>query len=603
MNARSSASGFVAPVLDEAGLERLLTQQGYRAEDRAAVRAFGRVVSRAQLQADFLDGFLARGNAPVSEGLADAEAQFCDELLNICAWRGEPEWFNRLAFKWSQCLDLGVDDDFPWSAAGALIAACRERLVGGRAEIFQLELDLLTGLVRVVWALTAHLSNVALARERARADSAAYAEPGTGLPNRQHFERLLERAVSAASAEKPVGLTLLRVHAGPAGEGLIVEEQESLRRAISERLREVVRDQDVLCATGENEWALVQCRVSSSGQVLLAANKLREVAIGVLARAGKGVSMTALVGGACAPADGQNAAALERAARDALRVGRGARQAVTLFNPDVAKAAEAENQFEREFLRALHLQHFELHLQPQVASSDGACVSAEALLRWQRENGQWVAPPTLIDLAGRLGMSSQLSRMLIARLGRIADELARAKVNVRVMLNLTAEDVRDPELPDLVHQSLANWRVARGRVGFELTEGAVLSDDPVVDAVLSRLREQGAVVSLDDFGTGYSSLAHLRRLPVDELKIDRRFVAGMHAGHRDMAIVEAVLALAQAFGLQTVAEGVEKSAEAETLTRLGCNQLQGFLIARPMPVARFIAWWQARQTAPSAAVE
>ncbi len=593
MSARVSSFAFTPPALSAEALRRLLEMQGYREADRAAIRAFGRVISRDQIQDDFLAGFLARAGAPVDEHAAVAEAEFCDELLNICFWQGDPDWFDRLAARWCACLDAGVTDDFPWSAGGALMAACRERLVGGRAQICELELDLLTGLLRATWALAAHMANVSLARERARAEAFALAEPSTGLPNRKHFEALLVSALAAASEQSPVGLIVLRLlPASGAATGLIVETQERLRRQISARLREAVREGDVLCSTADDEWSLVQCRMRSSGQTPLAANKLQQVAEHVLGLAGPQVHMAVAAGCASAPADGRDAAALEHAARAALFVGGSRGEAVTLFSAEVAREAETERQLEREFTRALHLQRFELYLQPQIACGSGACDSVEALLRWQREDGQWVPPPAVFEVATRLGMVAQVSRLLIARAARIANELARAQVDVRVMLNLTASDVRDIELPDLVSQALANWRVPPGRLGFELTEGAVLSDDPAVEQVLQRLRAQGAIVALDDFGTGYSSLAHLRRLPVDELKIDRQFVSGIRSGRRDAAIVEAVLALARAFDLETVAEGVETQADADVLIAMGCDRLQGYLFARPAPVAEFIAWWR-----------
>ena len=603
MSARLADSDFCAPALSAKALQRLLAMQGYREADRAAIRAFGRVISRDDIQDDFLAGFLARAGAPVDARAALSEAEFCDELLNICFWKGEPDWFDRLATRWCACLDAGVGDDFPWSAGGALMAACRERLVGGRAAIVELELDLLTGLLRVIWALSAHLANVALARERTRGEALALAETSTRLPNRVYFERLLSSKVTEATENAPVGLIILRLlPASASANGLIVEAREQLRRQISDRLREVVREGDILCVTGGDEWALVQSGMRSPGQTLLAANKLQQVAECMLGHAGPHVRMAVGAGCASAPADGRDAATLERAARAALFVGGNRGQSVTMFDTDVAREAEAETLFEQEFTRALHLQRFELYLQPQVTCGTGRCSSVEALLRWQREDGQWVPPPAIIDVAARLGMVAQVSRLLIARVARIADELARADVDVRIMLNLTATDVRDVELPDLVAQSLANWRVPPGRVGFELTEGAVLSDDPVVEQVLSRLRAQGAIVALDDFGTGYSSLAHLRRLPIDELKIDRQFVSGIRSGHRDAAIVEAVLALARAYDLETVAEGVETQADADVLSAMGCDRLQGYLFARPASVAEFIAWWHAHHENAAAAL-
>ena len=580
--------------LDEAALARLLSQQGFKPEDRAAVRAFGRVVGREQLQADFSVAFLARAGAPVDPAAAEAEAAFCDELLNICQWQGEADWFNRLAACWLRCLACGVSDLFPWAACGALLSACRDRLVGGRAEVFQLEMDLLTGLVRGVWALTAYLSEVALVRERETVKSFSLTDPHTGLPNRRRFEHVLDAALGVASEDWPVGLVILNLRISGGATSMLIADREHLQRAVSEQLAAAIRDGDVLCRTGEDEWSLVLCAVRTSAQVLLAAHKLRDVALAAAAPICAGWHVEACAGGACGPSDGSDPAALERAARNALFAASDARQPVAMYCPEVAQLSRTASSLEQEFLRALAMQRFELFLQPQIDVAGGACHSVEALLRWRRAEGDWVAPPAIVDLAERAGAGGQLIRALLSRQARVVDELARAGVDVTVMLNLTAKDVRDPDLPELVHQSLANWRVAEARVGFELTEGALLVNEPAVARVVTALRAAGHTVALDDFGTGYSSLSHLRRLPVDELKIDRQFVAGVCADPKDRAMVEALLVLARAFGLRVVAEGVESEAQAACLSELGCDRLQGYFLARPMTTEAFVRWWRAR---------
>ncbi len=595
MNSPRPESLFQPPPLDALGLQHLLQMHGYQPADRAAIRAFGRVIQREQLEDDFLEGFLSRDSAPSLPAAAAAEANFCDELLNVCLWEGDPQWFNRLAMLWCTCLDLGVDECFVWVCSGTLLAVCRERLVGGRAEIFQLELDLLTGLVRVVWALAAHLSSVSVARARTLSSIASEAPQVGGVPSRGSFERTFARMCEAATPDTRLGLMIVKLQTAPAKAMLMPAERDAIHQALCDGWRDVLRKDDVLSRVGEYEWALLLPNVRTSGQLLLAGNKLREVALSALAKIGLGEGVDVVVGGACAPDDACDAPSLERAARDALQAGGRGRQGITLFGEAVKSALSAESQIEQEFLRAIHLQRFELYLQPQVACGDGRCDSAEALLRWQRDDGQWVPPPAVFDIAARLGQQGLLTRMLVARVARMADELARSGVPVRVMLNLTADDVHDPELPDLVEQSMANWRVPAGRIGFELTEDAVLADDPVVDRVLARLRELGAIVALDDFGTGYSSLTHLRRLPVDELKIDRQFVAGMHTEPQDAAIVDAILALARAFGLDTVAEGVESSDQAAVLESKGCMRLQGMCISPAVPLSRFVAWWLARE--------
>jgi len=600
MNLPAVTTGFQAPPLDAEGLEHVLAAHGFQPEDRAAVRAFGRVIQRRELEDVFLRDFLTRDSSPSLPAAAAAEAEFCNELLNVCLWDGGPDWFNRLANLWCACRDVGVDERFAWICTGAMLSACREKLVGGRAEIFQLELDLLTGIVRMVWALSSHLTSISHLRERTLAKIEGEGLNTTGVGGRATFNHTLGKLCETADEDARLGLMIIRLHAAPARAVLMPAERERIRRVLQDGWCHVLRHEDVLCCVGENEWALLQPGMRSKAQVLLAANKLREVAHGALARINMDEGLELLIGGACAPDHGNDAEGLERAARDAMNAGTRAHHGITMYGDSVKQALLAENEIEREFLRAIHLQRFELYLQPQIRTVDGQCDSAEALLRWQRADGRWVPPPTVFEIAGRLNQQGRLTRLLIARAARMADELARSGVPVKIALNLTADDVHDPELPDLIEQSMANWRVPIGRLGVELTEGAVLSDKPVVDTVLRRIREMGMSVALDDFGTGYSSLAHLRRLPVDELKIDRQFVNGMHTDHQDAAIIDAVLALAKAMSLETVAEGVETEVQADSLTQMGVERLQGMWISPAIPLAKFVTWWLARQQALTA---
>ncbi|KAA3653593.1 MAG: GGDEF domain-containing protein [Proteobacteria bacterium] len=600
MAAGAAATPLAAPVLDEAALERLLAQQGFQPEDRAAIRAFGRVVSREALQDDFAAVFLTRAGAPVGAEAAAAEAAFCDELLNIARWQGDAGWFNRLAGCWYACLDRGVADHFPWAACGALLSVCRDRLVGGRAEVFQLEMDLLTGLVRVVWALASYLSEVAIAREREKVKAVSLIDAHTGLPNRQRFEHVLAAALGVASEDWPVGLVVLKIHLGAGASALLTGERERLQTAVSAQLAGVIREGDVLCLTGEDEWSLVQCAVRTPAQVMLAAHKLHDVALAAASLVGLAGPVNAIAGGACGPRDAGDARALERAARNALFAARDARQPVAMFTAQVAQLSRTVSSLEQDFHRALALQHFELFLQPQIDVGTGECHCVEALLRWRRAEGNWVAPPAVVELAERFGVAGQMLRSLLSRQARVADELGRAGIDVTVMLNLTAQDIRDPDLPALVRQALGNWRVPVSRVGFELTEGALLVDEPAAAKVVAALRDAGCTVALDDFGTGYSSLSHLRRLPVDELKIDRQFVAGVCVDAQDRAMVEALLVLARAFKLRVVAEGVESEAQATCLTDMGCDRLQGYFLARPMNADAFVRWWRARYGQPVA---
>jgi diguanylate cyclase len=219
------------------------------------------------------------------------------------------------------------------------------------------------------------------------------------------------------------------------------------------------------------------------------------------------------------------------------------------------------------------------------------------LLRWHRNGTEWVPPPQIIDIVSRLGLMPGLSRWLLAQAARTIAELDAEGVDVPVSLNLVAEDLHDEDLPHLVAQMLATWRVPASRLVLEVTESAVIVDRERASRVIQSLRALGCGVSLDDFGTGFSSLAYMRDLPVSELKIDQLFVRDMLHSKRDHAIVTTVQALAHGFGMRVVAEGVEDQTTADALLSMGCDLAQGFLYARAMPQAEFVSWVKARNAA------
>ena len=173
---------------------------------------------------------------------------------------------------------------------------------------------------------------------------------------------------------------------------------------------------------------------------------------------------------------------------------------------------------------------------------------------------------------------------------------AQNEITCGLALNLSAHDVVDPTLPELITDTLRRHRVSPQKIILEITESAVMKDLPAALDNLDRLRRAGLVLSIDDFGTGHSSLAQLKRLPVDELKIDRSFVLSLLPGTEDERIVDSVLRLAHALGLRVVAEGVESAEGLEVLRRLGCEVVQGYYFSRPLAAEDFSRWWKQRQS-------
>lgn len=205
-----------------------------------------------------------------------------------------------------------------------------------------------------------------------------------------------------------------------------------------------------------------------------------------------------------------------------------------------------------------------------------------------------MAPPIIVELIEENGWRTLFTDWLIRAALRQCAALDAAGVNISLSLNLTAGDLLDPDLPELVAQCLETWRIPAGRFTFELTESAMMGDRELGLSVMKKLRELGVRLALDDFGTGYSSLSYLATLPINEIKIDRSFVINMSVSAEGLRIVRAIIDLTHDLGMCSLAEGVESIEQRDQLLALGCQDAQGYLYGKPMPRDEFITWYFAR---------
>ncbi|NTV09911.1 MAG: EAL domain-containing protein, partial [Zoogloea sp.] len=543
-------------------------------------------VPAQQIAARFSQRLLASGDAQAT--LSQAEGRFCSEFLQLATADFEPAGLGRLSALWLKCLRAGSSEAFLSRTANAFVGACTSGLIDGRAQVSPPELDILLAMSRCACCAVAWCADMA-----GKAPTATYEGRDAG---HGHFNRKLESQLAEGSDDLPVGLVLLGVEWGLNVLQLDYPERDRLRAALSERMRRGLRASDDLVMLGETQWALIAPGLKNAAQLVLAATRLIHACEEELAATDTTWRGRFSAGCAWAPEHASDAAGLERAARIALLSTRETGAPVQLYKPEVAHLVIKDAQLERDVLFALQTGLFELYLQPQVSLSDGACAGAECLLRWERSKGEWIAPYSIIEIIKRLGLMPQLCHQVLSKAARLLAELSQAGVPVHISVNLTASDLQDGELPDLVTQILSTWRVAPASLCLEVTEGDMLADIETSGRILRRLRELGCTIALDDFGTGYSSMAYLRQLPIDELKIDKCFVDRLTRSAEDYAVVDAILRLARAFNLEVIAEGVEDEATLEILRDLGCSQVQGYIFAKAMKPADFIAWWKTRGT-------
>jgi len=247
-----------------------------------------------------------------------------------------------------------------------------------------------------------------------------------------------------------------------------------------------------------------------------------------------------------------------------------------------------------ELRQAIEHAELRLHFQPKFEIGTGALADVEALVRWQHGERGLLAPDHFIPLAERTGLIKPLGRWVLEAAVRQSRTWQDLGLEVEVAVNLTTADLQDPDLPHTILELLDRWSVPPQRLRIEITETTLMFDPEHARRVLDRLRNAGIHVSIDDFGTGYSSLAYLKRLPADELQIDKSFVQQIATDPSDAAIVRSVVALGHELGLTVTAEGVEHLVTLNRLRAFGCDKAQGYLLGRPMEPDLFFEFARGR---------
>ena len=244
---------------------------------------------------------------------------------------------------------------------------------------------------------------------------------------------------------------------------------------------------------------------------------------------------------------------------------------------------------ETAFADALYNNDFELHYQPKLDLGTGELVGAEALLRWQPEGRESMAPEKILALAEESGAGFELCKWVVDHALRQMRSW-REVIDVPLAINVQARLVSSPDLLAMLHDALIIWGVPATQLTVEITEDAIIEDKQSGFDNLMGVRDQGMQLAIDDFGTGYSSLSYFKHIPATELKIDRSFIARMQTELLDLELVKAIIHLAHQFGLRVVAEGIEDDATLATLQELGCDYGQGYLFSTPLPASEFEAW-------------
>jgi diguanylate cyclase (GGDEF)-like protein len=413
----------------------------------------------------------------------------------------------------------------------------------------------------------------------------------TGLPNRVLALARLEEAIAiAAGTNAPVSLLVVDLGSfGNIASALGHEIGDALLAQAAERLRASIDARHTVARLEADEFAIIVADLDADQARELAEDLLRLLSGGLSVR-DVNISLNTVIGMAFYPEHALEPEQLLLRASVAKDDARSAQQTIHVYQDGREERRVRQLAILGDLRRAVRNNELKLYLQPIISLGDQRVCGAEALVRWDHPVYGWLPPGEFIGIAEQFGNISLVTHWALAAAVRECRIWIEEGLDLTVSVNLSSRDLLDQNLPLFILQLLRDHDLAARHLTLEVTEDALVRDFGRATLVLECLRDLGVRISIDDFGTGYSSLSQIRKLPVDELKVDRSFVMGLPESQPDAAIVKATIDLAHDLGLAVTAEGVENTPALQWLTQRGCEHAQGFLISRPMPAEAFVGW-------------
>jgi diguanylate cyclase (GGDEF)-like protein/PAS domain S-box-containing protein len=520
-----------------------------------------------------------------------------------------------LAVTPEQFLGRTVEEVLPPEAAQKIIAALREAQTVGFASGQEIQLEFPDGprwfelsVSRKPGIDADRPSFIFLSRDVTERKQAAerifrfaYFDSLTGLHNRNSLMQQLEREIKRAMLDGGrVGVLLLDLDGFKTiNETLGHGAGDQVLMAVADRLREGLRPSDAVsrpgfeaavealtgvARSGGDEFIALLSSLNEIEDAVQIADRIRDLVRHPFHLAQQDIVLTACVGIAVFPENGKDADTLIRHADTAMHHAKEkGNDRSEFYRSNLTQKASRRLSLVSSLHGALEREEFSLVYQPQVDVRTGRIFSLEALLRWNRNGAGLVSPAEFIPLAEQTGLILSIGEWVLRNACMQAAEWRARGHLLRIAVNLSPVQLRDRQLIERVTRVLSDTTFAPGYMELEVTEGALMDENPENEKTLHALREAGFQLSLDDFGTGYSSLSYLKRLPLNTLKVDGTFVRGLPTDSDSHAIVRAILALADSLGFSTIAEGIETLDQAMLLKHMNCDILQGFYFAKPLP--------------------
>jgi len=513
----------------------------------------------------------------------------------IWVFAADPQWI-----AWVVGVLIIIGSSFRFGRLGALsstiiLTVAYLVIVGWRLQTYGYNIEL----QRVAFAISLYLMTALIMsgaiREllelRKQREYQLFHDLLTGLPNRALLiERLQQQLLRQPRTGESVALLVMDLTDFKAvNDSLGHNVGDELLRQVGPRLAASLRSADTIARLGGDEFAILLPGTDETGAARVA-QKMLSALEQAFPLEGETLDIGASVGVAVAPVHATQADQLLSRADVAMYTAKGSLTGLSVFSAEHERDGAGRLALMSDLRRAVDEGELVLYYQPQIDLRTGAMTSVEALVRWMHPKRGLVGPDEFIPLAERTGLIKRLTRTVLTEAIRQARAWELAGLRVPIAVNLSMRNIHDPQLPQTIAQLLQRWDARPDLLRLEMTETVLAADPQRALQTMDSLRAMGVHIALDDFGIGYSSLAYLNRLPLDEIKIDKSFVIGMIDDESSATIVRATVDLGHGLGYGVVAEGVENAETRQRLSALGCDAIQGFLVARPMPADQTAEW-------------
>jgi diguanylate cyclase (GGDEF)-like protein len=405
-----------------------------------------------------------------------------------------------------------------------------------------------------------------------------------GLSHRELLTALRE---AVEGADGSLALLLIDIADFPTLQARLgFEVSAALLQRLDERFGMALNERGIVLRFGEARFCVLVRAIRNRGHAILAAEKLARAAEEAMTDAEVTIAPEINIGIALYPLQAADAESLLRKAQLAAAAVQKRAARLQVFDESCTEQVLTPWELGDAFAEALRSGELQVHYQPKLRVADGRAVGVEALMRWMRDGRPVATPDVFIPLAEEAGLIQDTTWYALSN--SLQQSSARAGLGVAV--NITPGMLHHRDFVEMIRSAVSTWSVKSGGLTLEITEGALIVDFEQATARLARLRELGVRISIDDFGTGYSSLSYFKKIPADELKIDKSFVLRMLQDEADQRLVETIITLARQFRLDVVAEGVENQPTLDLLARMGCDYAQGFLFAPALSAERLGEW-------------